>query len=107
MARSAAQQAEAQRASDDALEKRAPRAAEQALQRLDQRLLIDERVAKAVRRDGLAGLGQGKMLLREDAFGAKDDFEIRETIGEAEEEVDAAREGDRPEVGEAGEKLLP
>ena len=59
----AAQQTKPQRALRHPVEKSRPIAAQQPRQRLDQRLVIDQRVGEAIGCDGLARLGKRQMLL--------------------------------------------
>ena len=107
VARAPAQQAKAQRAGDDPIEELPAGTPQEPGQRLDQRLVIDQRVGEAIGRDGLAGLGKGQMLLRQDAFGPEDDFDIVEPFGKPQQHLDAARKRNGLEARISSEQIFP
>ena len=90
MARPVAEQAEPQAAGGDSFEQPLPGASQEPRQRLDERLVIDERVGEAVGLDGVARLRERQMLLRQDALGAEHQFDVVEPLGEAQQEFEAA-----------------
>jgi hypothetical protein len=47
------------------------------------------------------------VLLRQDGLGAKHHLHVVELLGEPQQQLDTAREGDRLEGGETGEQILP
>jgi len=90
VAGASAQQAKAQRARGDPLQQRPPGAPQQPAQRLDQGLLVRQRVGEAVGLHGLAGLGEGEVLAREDALGAEDHLHVVQLPGDLHQQLDPA-----------------
>src|SRR6516225_1098576 len=69
--------------------------------------MVDQRVGETIGLDGLARLRERQVLLGQNALGAEYHFHLVEPLGESQQELDAARKGDRLECREAGEEILP
>lgn len=105
--RPATQQAEPQRAVGNALQQTLSGAAKQPRQRFDERLLVYQSIGEAIGLDRLARLGQREMLPRQDAVCAEHDLHVIEPIGQPQQHLQAAGEGDRLKLVEPAEQFLP
>src|SRR6516165_9975584 len=69
--------------------------------------MVDQCVSETIGLDGLACLRERQVLLGQNALGAEYHFHLVEPLEESQQELDAARKGDRLECREAGEEILP
>ncbi|HWX33687.1 MAG TPA: hypothetical protein VNZ53_40445 [Steroidobacteraceae bacterium] len=69
--------------------------------------MIDQRIGETISLNGLARLGEGQVLLRQDALGAEYHFHVVEPLGKSQQKLDAARKRDGLECRKAGKQILP
>src|SRR6516162_6542679 len=69
--------------------------------------MVDQRVGETIGLDGLACLRERQVLLGQNALGAEYHFHLVEPLGKSQQELNAARKGDRLECRKAGEEILP